>query len=213
MINEVFALATEIPEEELGLDLHILLIFYAAPTILCYILAKKYNRNKLLWAILGLLFSFFASLILYILSKSKPKPMHIEKSKKNVDDRNAEERIEKERIEKERKENEKIEAERKKSSAQTGSSTISRTNTRNRYAMSILGKWRFGESHNGIFLEFYENETFRFYNSDSSLNFNGNYSLKGDMLSVTVPGMGSDTIKIDEGMGNLNFLGKLFKRV
>ena len=165
MSNIVFALATEVYEEEVGLEVLLLLIFYAVPAILCYIIAKKYNRNKILWAILGLLFNFFALLILYFLFK----PKNIEKSKK--------------------------------------------TNTYNRLAMSILGKWRFGDSHNGIFLEFYENETFRFYNNDSSLNFDGKYSLKGDILSVTVPGMGSDTIKIDEGMGNLNFLGKLFKRV
>jgi len=217
------AFCNDVYEEELGVSILILLVIYSIPAIVCFFLAKRYNRNKILWAILGFLFSLFAVFILYFFLKpgreqaSKPiqEPKRTEKSKQKVEDRSAEERIKNERLEKERKENERLEAERKKSFSQTGSgsSTPSQTTASNRYLMSIVGKWRLGDNDSGIFLEFKENGTFRFYNKDYSANFNGQYELKGDQLSISVPGMGSDTVKISEGMGYLHFAGQLFKRV
>jgi len=215
------AFSNDVYEEGSGVGIFILLLFYSIPAIVYYFLAKKYNRNKFLWAILGFFFSLFAILILYLLFKPvgagltpAQEPASAKKIKQKVDLRDAEERIKNERLEKERKENERLEAERKKSSAQTGrSSTTAQSSTTNRYLMSIVGKWKLGDGDSGIYLEFKENGTFSFYNNDYSVKFNGQYGLKGDQLSITIPGMGSDTVKISEGMGFLHFSGELFKRV
>ena len=55
--------------------LDILIVFVALifPVVLCAIRAKKLNRSTVIWGILGLILSFIAVLVIYVLPKSEEK--------------------------------------------------------------------------------------------------------------------------------------------